>query len=80
MPAPKPENTTDMYLRWRDSVMPRDADFFDFAQEMSREDLVIALERAISGFTAERLDPSRSTGDFHYACGVLRRFLYAKTK
>lgn len=80
MPAPEPENTSEMYLRWRDSVMPRDTDFFDFVPEMSREELVIALERAMPGFTAERLNPSKSTGDFHYACGVLRGFLYAKTK
>lgn len=72
----RPANTTLGYMEWRDTVAHRGEDLLDALEKLTVSDLYTAYARLISGLVAERLNPTNSHGDFHFAAGVIRGLLY----
>lgn len=66
-----PELYTLGYLDWRRTIA-RDYERLDeIVSELTLEAAQAAFDSAIVGFTAERLNPDASQGDFHFARGLL---------
>lgn len=72
----QPVNVTLGYLEWRDTVAARDEDLLDALEKLTVPELYAANDRLISGLAAERLNPTNSHGDFHFAAGMIRGLLY----
>lgn len=71
--------TTLGYMEWRRTVTPDDLeDLFVALTHKSTEELHAAYERLLSGLAAERLNPSESRGDFHYAARLIEWLLYQR--
>ena len=72
----QPPCTTPGYLEWRDTVAARGEDLLDALEKLTIPELFAANSRLMGGLAAERLNPTRSHGDFHLAAGIIRGLLY----
>lgn len=75
---PQPANATLGYLEWRDTVAARGEDLFEAVNKLTVPELLDANDRLMGGLAAERLNPTNSCGDFHFAAGVIRGLLLCK--
>lgn len=72
----QPVNITLGYFEWRDTVAARDEDLLDALEKLTVPELYAANDRLMGGLAAERLNPTNSHGDFHFAAGMIRGLLY----
>lgn len=71
---------TPGYIEWRDTVARRDQYLFDALEKLTIPELFAAENRLMGGLAAERLNPANSSGDFHFAAGIVRGLLSKATR
>lgn len=71
---------TPGYIEWRDTVARRDQFLFDALEKLTIPELFDAKNRLMGGLAAERLNPANSSGDFHFAAGIVRGLIFAKSR
>lgn len=72
----QPIRMTPDYLKWRDTVAGRGEDLLNALKKLTVPELYAAKDRLMGGLAAERLNPTISRGDFHFAAGMIRGLLY----
>lgn len=71
---------TPGYIEWRATVAAPDENLFDALKKLTIPELFAAENRLMGGLAAERLNPANSSGDFHFAAGLLVVLLSKATR
>lgn len=73
-------NITAKYKEWRDKFISPDADILEGIEALSDVQLQQALDAAIPGLTAERLNPSapEHDGSFHLVAGMMMGIMHKR--